>query len=443
MALFAAFLCIVANGFFVAAEFALARVRPTALEAMAHRGDARAARALQATKQLDNYLTASQFGITLASLALGWLGEPALAHFIRPPLESWGMSETAVHGIATAFAFTVMSLLHIVVGELMPKSLAIVKPETVSRLAADPMRWFLLLMYPVLWILNTLSNWLLKTAGIRDAGAISEGEHKVSPEELRLLVQTSFADDDNRTKRDLLERVLRATDRPVRALMIPRVDMEVLSSSDDVDTWLKHIRHTGFSRYPVCDNGDPDKVVGYVYVKDLLLAEKQPKHGAATLKRDVLFVPESCQMGDLLEQFQRTGIPFAIVVDEYGGTAGLVTVEDVVEELVGELHDELDTEPPGIQTREDGTILVDGTVPMGDLPILTLDIPESAHGDTISGFIISQLGRLAHPGDHIRIGSHDATVEDVRRRRIARVALHPHDPDSVPPAPSRTDSKAP
>lgn len=398
-------------------------------------GDVRAARALRATKELDSYLTASQFGITLASLALGWLGEPALARFIRPPLVQWGVSEPAVHGIATACAFSVMSLLHIVVGELMPKTLAIMRPEGVARFTAAPMRGFLLVTFPVLWVLNSLSNYLLRSAGIEDLSEISESDQKLSPEELRLVVKSSFTGDSEKTKRDLFERVLRATDRPVRALMIPRVDMHVLSTDDTIEHWLERIRNSGFSRYPVCENGDPDRAVGYVYVKDLLLTDKRSEEGAATLKRDVLFVPESCTLGDLLGQFQKSAIPFAIVVDEYGGTAGLVTVEDVVEELVGDLHDELDTDASGITAREDGTLLVDGAVAVGDLPVDTTRFSSAALGETVSGHIIDQLGRLAHPGDSIRIGEYEATVEDVRRRRIARVGLRPSPRRSTKPPP--------
>ena len=388
-----------------------------------------------AIKQLDTFLTATQLGITLASLALGWLGEPAIAQFLRPPLERFQVSETAVHGIAAAVAFSVISLLHIVVGELMPKSLAIVHPEAVARWAVDPMRWFLRLMFPALWMLNSLSNRLLRMMGIRDPGEVSEAEHKLSEEELRLVVNTTLAGEEEKTKRDLIERALRATDRPARALMIPRVDMHVLNAQDNVPTWLSQIRTSGFSRYPLCDGGDPDKVLGYIYVKDLLLAQKPPHRGAAALKRDVLFVPEACPVGDLLGEFQRNAIPMAIVVDEYGGTAGLVTVEDVVEELVGELYDELDTEAPSIQAREDGSFLVDGTVPVGDLPIDRAFLADSDSDETVSGFIISRLGRLAHPGDRIRIGGFEATVEDVRRRRIARVALCPANGASSLPAP--------
>jgi putative hemolysin len=214
--------------------------------------------------------------------------------------------------------------------------------------------------------------------------------------------------------------------------MVPRVDMYTLSLTQSHDEWLEQIRKSGFSRYPVSEDGDPDHIVGYVYVKDMLLSRTLPRGGLRSLKRDVFFVPESLSVGDVLHRFQKSKIPMAIVVDEYGGTSGLVTVEDVVEELVGDIQDELDTESPAIETREDGTIVVDGAVPLGDLPVDGLDEAKS-QGDTVGGYIITQLGRLAHPGDRLRIGPFEATVEDVRRRRIGRVALRAPLPSSLPP----------
>ena len=408
----------------------MARVRPTALEARARAGDKPAERALQISKQLDAFLTATQLGITLASLALGWVGEPALAEILRPPLEAVGLSEAAVHGAAAAVGFSVLSLLHIVVGELVPKSLAILRPESVARHTALPMWMFYWTMNPVLRALTWLSASLLRRTGVSDA---PEAPERLTPEELRLIIQASFDSDGERVKRELLDRVLRSTDRPVRALMVPRVDMYMLSLMQSHEQWLDQIRKSGFSRYPVSEDGDPDHIIGYVYVKDMLLTRALPKGGLRALKRDVLFVPESSEVGEVLSQFQRTRIPLAIVVDEYGGTSGLVTIEDVVEELVGDIQDELDAEPPSVQMREDGTLLVDGTVPLGDLPIEGLDANTKLSGDTVGGYIIAQLGRLAHPGDRVRIGNHEATVEDMRRRRIGRVALRSPSASSIPP----------
>lgn len=439
-ALVAALLCVVANAFFVAAEFAFARVRPTSLEALARTGDREAQRALSILGKLDGYLTASQFGITIASLALGWLGEPALAGLIQVPLESVGFSPTLVHAIALTFAFTVISLLHIVVGELVPKSLAILKPAEVARATARPMIAFYVLMYPVLYVLNALSNWLLRTVGLD--GTIGEHVARLSPEELRLMVQSSFdAEGADGTKRDLLERVLRATDRPVRAIMIPRVDMTILSLLDDFDTWMVEIRKSGFSRYPVTESRDPDQLVGYVYVKDILLAERQPRGGVSALKRDVLLLPEMSSVGDVLTRFQQSGIPIAIVIDEYGGTSGLVTIEDVVEELVGDIQDEFDAEEPRMQVHEDGTITVGGNLPVGDLSLDGFSVDPEHEGETIGAVVLSQLGRLAHPGDRIRFGEYEATVEDVRRRRISRVVLQKRPATVAPPRPEATEAE--
>jgi CBS domain containing-hemolysin-like protein len=421
---------VLANALFVAAEFALARVRPTALEARARAGDKQAAHALSITKKLDAYLTATQLGITLASLALGWLGEPAIAHLLRPPLAGVGFSDAAVHAVSAAIAFSTISLLHIVVGELVPKSLAILMPEQVSSLTARPMTVFYYSMYPVLWLLNRLSAYLLRSAGLAAGG---ESNDKHTAEEIRLIVETSFGNSDReQLKRELLERVLRATDRPVKALMIPRVDMYTLSLTETLEQWRETVRKTGFSRYPVTEDGNPDRIVGYIYVKDLLLAQQPAKGGPRALTRDILFIPASLTVGAALTRFQRSSIPIAIVSDEYGGTSGLVTVEDVVEELVGDIQDELDVAMPAIEQRDDGTLIVSGTVALGDLPIEGVESAALGTGGTVSGYVIERLGRLAHPGDRIQIGQFEATVEDVRRRRIWRVALRPHTPSVRP-----------
>lgn len=425
-----------ANAFFVAAEFALARVRPTSLEALARSGDSRAVHALAVSRRLNDYLSATQLGITLASLGLGWLGEPALAALIRAPLSNvgflsaLGLSEVAVHGVAAALAFALISLLHIVLGEIVPKSIAIFRPEQVTLLTARPMTAFFYAMYPVLMLLGRLSGYILRRAGVPQDGDASGA---VTAEEIRIIVEASFGNSDQeRLKRELLERVLRATDRPVRALMVPRVDMYTLSLNDNLEQWSETVRKTGFSRYPVTQDGNPDHIVGYIYVKDLLLAQKPAKGGPRALTRDILFVPGSLTVGSALARFQRSNIPIAIIVDEYGGTSGLLTIEDVVEELVGDIQDELDVSMPAIEQREDGTLVVAGTVPVGDLPLEGLELDGKNQGHTVGGFIIEQLGRLAHPGDRIQIGPYEATVEDVRRRRIWRVALRPHQPSNRP-----------
>jgi CBS domain containing-hemolysin-like protein len=424
---------VIANAFFVATEFALARVRPTALEARARAGDKAAGHALEILRQLPAYLTATQLGVTFASLALGSLGEPAISAMLHEPLAALGLSEVAMHTVAAVIAFATISTLHIVVGELVPKSIAILATEDIARLTAAPLSWFYYATYPALWVLTRISAALVKTTGV--VATESETYGKLTSDEIRVIIEASFADNDrDRLKGELLSRVLRATDRPVRSLMVPRVDMYTLSLDDTLAKWREYVRKTGFSRYPVTEGGNPDRIVGYIYVKDLLLVDQPAKGGPRALTRDVLFLPESLSVGAALTRFQRSNIPLAIVVDEYGGTSGLITVEDVVEELVGDLQDELDVAAPEVEQRTDGTLIVAGTVAVGDLPIEGLVLDDKSLGTTVSGYIIEQLGRLAHPGDRIQFGGYEATVEDVRRRRIWRVAIRPYQP-SIRPTP--------
>ncbi len=421
-----ALVCVGANAFFVAAEFALAKVRPSALEALAKAGDKDAQRAFEITKQLDAYLSATQLGITLASLGLGWLGEPALAALIVKTLELVGLSAVGaepaawVHGLAATVAFGIISFAHIVVGELVPKTLAITRPEDVSRWSSRYLRAFYYLSYPALVLLNGSSRLVLRALRLP---APQHAEGKLSKEELQLLIKASFSERGLEGKqRELLERVLRATDRPVRAVMVPRVDMVTLRTDADVESCMKQVRRHGFSRYPVVVDGDPDKVKGYLYVKDLLMAPARPRGAIGDLKRDILFVPEARTVGDLLNEFRATKIPIALVVDEYGGTSGLVTLEDVVEEIVGDIQDELHVDGPRINLTEDGAI-VDGSLPIGDLTLEGLDAPPIEGAETVGGYILASLGRLAQPGDTIRLGDYVAVVEDVRRRRVHRVAM--------------------
>jgi CBS domain containing-hemolysin-like protein len=420
-----AVLCVIANAFFVAAEFALVKVRVTQLETLSQKGEKRAETALKVTRKLDAYLSATQLGITLASLGLGWLGEPAVAVLIAPLLRLVGIeSDAIVRGVSLTTAFMIITVLHIVVGELAPKSLAIQRAEWVSLRVAGPMQLFYWITYPFLFVLNQLSNLTLRLFGVPP---IQNLEGALSAEEIRLVVAGGQLDP---RKRELMERALQGTDRPVRSIMVPRVDMETVSLLDTPEQIMATLRVNGFSRVPVIEANDPDKVVGYIYLKDLFLGDGLPAGGIRALRRDVLFVPENRTVGDVLEDFKRTHIPIAIVVDEYGGTSGLVTMEDVLEEIVGELQDELDVEAPPIQQREDGTIIVEGDLPISELEALGIAIEPIEGHEIIAGHIVSKLGRLARPGDIVALGGYDATVEDVRSRRITRIRLVPR-PEEV------------
>lgn len=447
LAIGAALVCVAANAFFVAAEFAFAKVRPSALKTLVQQGDRQAARALDMTERLDAFLSATQLGITLASLALGWLGKPAVATLLyrplhaaagvlSPVLDQIGVGpDEFIHGAAYALAFATISLFHIVIGELVPKSIAIQYPEQVSRVTSSTLLAFSRFTAPAMWVLNGLSNAVLRLFRLPP---VSHTDGKLSAEEIRIIIRASFGESEAAgRKRELLERVLRGTDRPVRAIMIPRVDMVTVPLNETVEHCLELVRRYGFSRYPLCEAGDPDKVLGYVHIKDILTAAEDDIP-LESLKRDILYVPESTKVGDVLSEFQQTALHIAIVVDEYGGTDGLVTLEDVVEEMVGEIQDEHDPGQSRTVTQDNGRLKVFGSLPLHDLELQGLRLSEGEDPDTVGGLIVGRLGRLARPGDRVNVGQYQFLVEDVRRRRISRVAIRPL--TEPPPEPTPDDN---
>ncbi len=427
-----AVICVVLNGCFVAAEFSLAKVRVSALQAEADKGDSSAQLALKLAGRLEPYLSATQLGITLASLALGWIGEPAIAEMLLPTFKKLHLSQEALHASALGVSFVVITILHIVVGEIVPKTIALRFPLPVSKLSARPLQLFFYLVYPLLPVLNGIAQLLLRLLGVAKAGDSHQG---MSKDELRLLIQASLAESTDAAKIEFIEGVLRGMDRSVRTIMVPRVDMHTLSIQETYATALEKIRKTGFSRYPLTDGQDPDRIVGYMYVKDLLMLATRGEPRIADLRRDILYVPESRTVSDALNEFRKNKIPIAIVVDEYGGTGGMLTLEDCVEEIVGEIQDELDMETPRMQPHRDGTWLVDGTFLMDDLKLEGLVIPEDAQDETISAHMVRRLGRLAFPGDRVELGEYIAVVDDVRRRRVFRVVLkRTPKPTTAPPS---------
>ncbi len=417
LALAAALGCILVNSFFVAVEFSLAKVRPTALEALAKSGDAAAARALEMTRKLDAYLSATQLGITLASLGLGWLGEPAMAELLEPLFRALQVHERTAHEIAIGAGFAIISALHIIVGELVPKSLAIARPEEIARRSSLVLRTFYVLTFPALWLLNTASRLVLRMLQLP---APEHAEGKLSLDELRLVVRDRVEDEDE-TRHAILERVLRVTDRPVRSIMVPRTEMHVLSESDHESTWMDKVRHYGFSRYPVSPDGSVDGIIGYVYVKDLLMSAKgrRPRTIAA-MRRDILKVEEDCTVSALLESFQRSTIPIALVLDAHGGTLGLVTIEDVVLELVGDLRGEMGSSKGGVSVDDEGDTVADGRALVSDVH-LDGTLIESSEGVSVAAWIVERLGHLATPGDTVDLGDWEAIVDDVHAHRIRRV----------------------
>lgn len=403
------------NGFFVAAEFAMVKVRQTRLQQLALEGNAMARTAQQVTGHLDAYLSACQLGITLASLALGALGEPAIARLIEPGLATLGVPSAVVHTIAFAIAFTIITFLHIVFGELAPKSLAIRKAEETTLWTATPLKGFYVLFYPAIWALNGVANATLKLLGIEP---VSEHEAAHTEEEIRILMNESAKSGHiDQTEMALFEKIFHFSDRLAREVMVPRVDIICLDRNDPFEENLETALHEEHTRYPVCD-GSKDNVVGFVHIKDLYQNEDR---NLDSITRQILAVPGSVEISAVLKQMQKAKTHMAIVMDEYGGTAGMVTIEDILEELVGEIQDEFDVERPAIEQK--GEIYsLDGRLLLQEVNE-TFGLNIEAEEDSIGGWLYSQLGHDPVVGEFAEVDNARFTVAEVDHLRITRVTF--------------------
>jgi CBS domain containing-hemolysin-like protein len=416
-----AFLFVLANGFFVAAEFAIVKVRSTQLTELVDQGSVRAKMARKLTRHLDSYLSATQLGITLASLALGWIGEPAFHHLIQPLFARFGAEQFARTASATA-AFVIISILHIVLGELAPKSIAIQKPVGTSLWIAHLLHAFYVITYPAIWLLNGVSRRLLRLIGIEPAGEHAEAAH--SPEELRLILAGSekagILSEENR---EIIEGVFQFSKRTARQIMVPRTDVIVLSTTRSIEENLEKIRTTRHTRYPLCE-GSLDHTIGLIHVKDLLLAQlRGPGKPLAELKRDILFVPENSTVDSLLSQFIEHKTHMAVVLDEYGGASGIVSLENITEELFGQIQDEFDRERPEIEPLGNGRYRVRGDYLIEDLADrLKVDLGEPEE-ETVGGYVAARLGREVTPGDKVELGDLAISVLEAERFRVRWVMV--------------------
>ena len=409
---------IIANGFFVAAEFSIIKVRPTQLAQMAADGSSRARTARRITKRLDSYLSATQLGVTLASLALGAVGEPAFASLIEPRLRWLGeFSGGIAHSVAATIAFICISSLHIIIGELGPKYLAIDKTLPTALWTAHLLRAFYIVMYPAIWILNRISNVVLGFIGIKPA---SEVEVAHTQEELRMLLTRSELSEENR---EIIEGVFQFSKRTARQIMVPRTDVAILSSTKSIAENLEMIGKTRHTRYPLCD-GTLDQTIGLIHVKDLFLAQlKGPGRPLIELKRDVLFVPENSTVEALLSQFIEHKTHMAVVLDEYGGASGIVSLENITEELFGQIQDEFDRERPEIEPLGNGRYRVRGDYLIEDLADrLKVDVGEPAE-ETIGGYVQARIEREVAPGDKCELGDLQISVLDAERFRVRWVLV--------------------
>jgi CBS domain containing-hemolysin-like protein len=420
-------LCIVLNGFFVAAEFALVKVRATQLRSRVKRGEKKAIVAQSVVERLDRYLTVTQFCITLASLGLGWIGEPALADL----LDRAGVALTGAplgHGLhiaAAALAFAFLTYAHVLLGELVPKLIAIQRSEGTALTAAIPLRVVYVVFRPLLWLLERGSGLVLRLMGM-SADLASEG--RFSEEEILGILAASVAKSPGgKTKSELLERVMRFAQRAARHSMVPRVDVVSLPVKTSGKTAHDFVRMHQFSRIVLTNGRSLDDVAGYLYAKDFLLHSDADKlTDLSNLRRDVIFVPEVMTGVEVLREMQKKHVPFAVVVDEYGGTSGIVTMEDLLEEIVGEIRDEFDEEPQRVVkiTGREGEWDVDGRATMEELRAIGVRVADTDLGEPVGALVVENLGRLPRHGDKVDL-SKDATAEvtAISRRRVTRVRV--------------------
>lgn len=421
-ALFLVFL----NGFFVASEFAIVKVRGTQLAELVETGGATARLAQRVTQRLDAYLAACQVGITIASLGLGWIGEPAIASLLEPPLEALigGLAPALSHALAIAVAFLFISSLHIVLGELMPKSVAIQRALVTTLWVVWPLHVFYTLAYPFIWALNGTGNALLRLVGLRTA---REAEHAHSPDELRLLVDVSGAAGTlDEGERELLQNVLGFHETIVRQVMVPRTEMVAIASDATCQDLVELAERHPFTRFPVFRD-DLDHVIGLVHVRDLvgMSVEELRRARVTNIMRPIVSIPETMALDRALAEMRRQRSQQFVVVDEFGGTAGLVTMEDVLEELVGEVQDEFDRGAPQIRSADDGTLVIDGLTALTELgERLPLELEDEPY-DTVGGLVFGRLGRVARVGDAVEVQGVRFEVTAMDGRRIAQVRARP------------------
>ncbi|WP_423147536.1 hemolysin family protein [Rubrolithibacter danxiaensis] len=424
--IFLTFFLVFLNGFFVAAEFAIVKVRASQIEIKAKSGSRFAKIAKHIIHHLDNYLAATQLGITLASLGLGWVGERVMEHILNNLMLSLGVSVSfATSFSATAApitAFIIITVLHIVFGELAPKSLAIQKPVGITMGVSFPLHVFYLIFRPFIWLLNSFANLILKVFGVSSVSG-SEAHH--SSEELQyLLDQGKESGALDTSEHELIKNVFDFNERVVKNIMVPRTKISAVELNTDSRELLDSIIKEGYSRVPVYDD-TIDKIVGIVHAKDILpLLASGQELVLKNIIRKPYFIPETKKINDLLSELQQKRIQIAIVLDEFGGTAGMVTLEDIVEEIVGEIQDEYDEEKPIVEKVSDTEYIINASASIYDVnEYLPHDLPEDADYDTVAGLVSDLFGKIPEVGDRKDFLGYDFTILKKTEQNIESVKL--------------------
>lgn len=420
--LFITFLLVFLNGFFVAAEFSLVKVRASQLDLKIQKGSKRAKMARSLLEKLDAYLSAAQLGITLASLGLGWIGERVVAALVINLFNRFdtSLTDTTVHSISIPIAFGLITFLHITLGEQIPKMIGIRYSLQTSLLISWPLRVFYFVFSPFIWLLNKSSNVILKLVGIK---TIEEEVH--TEEELRLILTESEEGGAIKpSENELIQNVFDFDDRIVKQILVSTNKVVALDVEIGRDEMIKQIIEEGFSRMPVY-LGDIDNVIGIVHSKDLLKAVVENRFKSIKdIMRSVHFVPESMKINELLRDLQKHHIQMAVVTNERGATAGIITMEDIIEELVGEIQDEHDEEKPNVEKKSDTEYIVNAQSSMVDVNnVLPVALPESPHYETVSGYVNYVFGRIPPVNDKRETDGYEITILKRSQQNVESIRL--------------------
>jgi len=420
---FLTFFLVFLNGFFVAAEFAIVRVRGSQIEIQAKAGSRMAKVARSIMHNLDGYLAATQLGITIASLGLGWAGEEVVTKMMLNLFHLFGLTITSevIINISHAAAFILITFFHIIFGELAPKSIAIQRSVKTAMNVSVPLRFFFVLFRPIIWVLNTFANFVLKLFGISPV----EGETHHSSEELQyILEQGKESGAIDSSEHELIKNVFDFNERVVKNIMVPRTKISGVDMNTPHEELIETLVSEGYSRMPVYDD-TIDKIIGIIHAKDVLplLARKQ-QFEVKDIIRKPYFIPETKKINDLMAELQQKRIQIAIVLDEFGGTAGMVTLEDIVEELVGEIQDEYDEEKPIVEKINDREFVVNALAPIYDVnEHLPHDLPEDRDFDTVSGWVGEIFGKIPDVGEQREADGYNITVLKKSEQNIESVKL--------------------
>lgn len=420
------FFIVALNAFFVASEFALVSARKQRLETNAEEGSKGAQSALRLLSNPTLFISAVQLGVTLSSLALGWVGEPTVARIIDPAVAALHLEGSAAyisHIVAVIFSFAVVTFLHVVLGELVPKMVALEKAETLAMFASRPLEVFAKIFSPILWVLNVAGGAIGKLLGLKSS---LEHASVYTEEEIRQLVKLSQESGHlNEEEQRLINQVFEFSETTVKEAMIPRTEIVAIPATSTLEQIAKAFRQHGFSRLPVYRES-LDDIAGFIHSKDLMPFLLRPKlFKLEKVLQKPMYVVDTARLEDVLRQMQREKFHFGFVVDEHGGVEGIITIEDLLEEIVGDISDEHDEEVnEQIHEQTDGSYILDGGVAVRDLnKRLDLHLPVSEGYTTIAGFLMSEAGQILNEGETVPFNGHIFKIEKVHKRRILKVRM--------------------